>query len=81
VISGLALWKPVQFSELANLFGNFQNIRLVHFFCMTAIVAFVVIHFTLAVLVPRSLVAMFTGGPTLDGAPAEADSLIPDMRP
>jgi len=33
------------------------------------------------VLVPRCLVAMFTGGPTLDGAPAEADSLIPDMRP
>jgi thiosulfate reductase cytochrome b subunit len=81
VISGLALWKPVQFSELANLFGNFQNIRLVHFFCMTAIVAFVVIHVTLAMLVPRSLVAMFTGGPTLDGASAEADSLIPDMRP
>jgi len=81
VISGLALWKPVQFSELANLFGSFQNNRLVHFFCMTAIVAFVVVHVTLAVLVPRSLVAMFTGGPTLDGAPAEADSLIPDMRP
>ena len=26
VISGLAFWKPVQFSELANLFGSFQNI-------------------------------------------------------
>jgi thiosulfate reductase cytochrome b subunit len=30
VISGLALWKPVQFSALADLFGNFQTIRLVH---------------------------------------------------
>ena len=66
VISGLALWKPVQFSELAALFGNFQTIRLVHFLCMTAIVAFVAVHVTLALLVPQSLVAMITGGPVLD---------------
>jgi thiosulfate reductase cytochrome b subunit len=66
VISGLSLWKPVQFSELANLFGSFQNIRLVHFFCMTAIVAFIVVHVMLALLVPRSLLAMLTGGPALD---------------
>ena len=65
VISGLTLWKPVQFSELANLFGGFQNIRLVHFFCMTAIVAFILVHVTLALLVPRSLVAMLTGGPVV----------------
>jgi thiosulfate reductase cytochrome b subunit len=69
VISGLALWKPVQFSELANLFGSFQNIRLVHFLCMSAIVAFIVVHVTLALLVPQSLVAMLTGGPAInDGA-------------
>jgi thiosulfate reductase cytochrome b subunit len=61
VTSGLTLWKPVQFSELANLFGSFQNIRLVHFLCMAAIVAFVVVHVTLALLVPQSLVAMLTG--------------------
>jgi thiosulfate reductase cytochrome b subunit len=65
VISGLTLWKPVQFSELANLFGSFQNIRLVHFFCMTAIVAFILVHVTMALLVPRSLVAMLTGGPVV----------------
>jgi len=63
VISGLALWKPVQFSELASLFGSFQTIRLVHFLCMTAIVGFLLVHVTLALLVPQSLVAMFTGGP------------------
>jgi len=66
VLSGLALCKPVQFSELADLFGSFQPIRLVHFLCMSAIVA-------LALLVPQSLVAMVTGGPVLDeprnGAP------------
>jgi thiosulfate reductase cytochrome b subunit len=63
VISGLALWKPVQFSELAALFGTFQAIRLVHFLCMSAIVAFLLVHVSLALLVPRSLLAMFTGGP------------------
>jgi thiosulfate reductase cytochrome b subunit len=67
VISGLALWKPVQFSELAGLFGSFQTIRLVHFLCMSAIVAFLLVHITLALLVPRSLLAMLTGGPVVDG--------------
>jgi thiosulfate reductase cytochrome b subunit len=63
VISGLALWKPVQFSELAALFRTFQTIRLVHFLCMSAIVAFLLVHVSLALLVPRSLLAMFAGGP------------------
>jgi thiosulfate reductase cytochrome b subunit len=71
VISGLAIWKPIQFSELAALFGSFQNARLVHFFCMTAIVLFVVVHVVLALLVPQTLVAMFTGGPPVDNHPAE----------
>jgi thiosulfate reductase cytochrome b subunit len=70
VISGLSLWKPVQFSELAALFGNFQTIRLIHFLCMAAIVAFLVVHISLAVLVPRSLAAMVTGGPVIGEEPA-----------
>jgi thiosulfate reductase cytochrome b subunit len=65
VVSGLALWKPVQFSELAALFGSFQTIRLVHFVCMAAIVGFLVVHITLALLVPRSVAAMITGGPSV----------------
>jgi thiosulfate reductase cytochrome b subunit len=72
VVSGLSLWKPVQFSELAALFGNFQTIRVVHFLCMTAVVAFLVVHVSLALLVPRSLVAMVTGGPTVAETPAGA---------
>jgi thiosulfate reductase cytochrome b subunit len=66
VVSGLALWKPVQFSELASLFGNFQTIRLVHFLCMAAIVGFLAVHVTLALLVPQSLAAIITGGPNVD---------------
>jgi len=74
VISGLAIWKPIQFSELLALFGNFQNARLVHFLCMTAIVLFMIVHVALALMVPHTLVAMFTGGPVVaDGeAPASA---------
>jgi thiosulfate reductase cytochrome b subunit len=67
VISGLALWKPVQFSELAALFGSFQTIRVVHFLCMSAIVGFLLVHISLALLVPQSLIAMITGGPVVDG--------------
>jgi len=77
VISGLALWKPVQFSELADLFGSFQNIRLVHFLCMAAIVMFIVVHVTLALLVPQSLIAMLTGGPAIDDETAGGSSIVP----
>jgi thiosulfate reductase cytochrome b subunit len=69
VISGLAIWKPVQFSELLALFGSFQNARLVHFLCMTAIVAFMIVHVTLALLVPHTLVAMVAGGPEIAEKP------------
>lgn len=69
VISGLAIWKPVQFSELLALFGSFQNARLVHFLCMAAIVLFLVVHVALALLVPHTLVSMVTGGPIVDDKP------------
>jgi thiosulfate reductase cytochrome b subunit len=69
VISGLAIWKPIQFSELLALFGGFQNARLVHFLCMTGIVLFVLVHVTLATLVPHTLVAMVTGGPRVEPLP------------
>lgn len=72
-LAGLAIWKPVQFSNLAILFYSFQGARYVHFFGMVAIVLFLIIHLTLALLVPRSLIAMFTGGPRVkQSAPAAA---------
>lgn len=70
VLSGLAIWKPVQFSELLALFYDFQTARLVHFVCMAAIVGFVLVHVTLALLVPHTLVAMVTGGPEVGAKPA-----------
>jgi thiosulfate reductase cytochrome b subunit len=70
VLSGLAIWKPVQFSALLALFYSFQTARLVHFLCMAAIVGFVAVHVTLALMVPHTLVAMVTGGPEVDAPPA-----------
>lgn len=63
VISGLAIWKPVQFAELTLLFGDFQGARIAHFLGMTAIVLFLFVHATLALIVPRTLRAMLTGNP------------------
>lgn len=63
VLSGLVVWKPVQLSELAVLFYDFQTARLVHFLGMAAIVGFLLVHVALALIVPRTLVAMVTGGP------------------
>jgi thiosulfate reductase cytochrome b subunit len=80
VISGLAIWKPVQFSELLALFGSFQNARLVHFLCMTAIVLFMIVHVTLALLVPHTLVAMVTGGPEIAPAP-QSRPHAPQLEP
>ena len=61
VLSGLSIWKPVQLQWLTALFGGYDVARYVHFFCMSAIVAFLVIHIALAVLVPKSLRAMIIG--------------------
>jgi thiosulfate reductase cytochrome b subunit len=63
VITGVAIWKPVQFSWLVALFGGFQSARVFHFLGMAVIVGFFAVHVALAVLVPSTLWAMLTGGP------------------
>jgi thiosulfate reductase cytochrome b subunit len=80
VITGLCLWKPVQCSEVADLFGTFQTIRIIHFLCMSAIVAFVAVHVTLALLVPQSLLAMITGGPILEDKPVGGQTAMPAVE-
>jgi len=61
VLSGLAIWKPVQLQELAAAFGGYTAARYVHFFAMAAIVAFLLIHVIMSFLVPKSLRAMIVG--------------------
>ena len=70
VLSGFAVWKPMQLSELAALFGSFQGARLVHFIGMALIVGFLVVHVALALVVPKTIAAMITGGPVVDDAKA-----------
>ena len=61
VLSGLAIWKPVQFTTLAALMGGFDNARVVHFVAMSGLVLFFVVHIVMVALVPRTLVAMLRG--------------------
>jgi thiosulfate reductase cytochrome b subunit len=61
VLSGLSIWKPVQLQELTALFGGYDVARYVHFFAMTAIVGFLLIHVIMAFVVPKSLRAMIIG--------------------
>ena len=61
VVSGLAIWKPVQLGGLTVLLGGYDAARLVHFFAMTAIVAFIAVHVAMAVIVPKTLRAIIVG--------------------
>src|ERR1700676_4783602 len=61
VLSGLSIWKPGQFKYLTAFFGGYDFARYVHFFAMASIVGFLSVHLVLALLVPKSLRAMFFG--------------------
>ncbi len=61
VLSGLSIWKPVQFHYLTSLFGGYDLARYVHFFAMAAIAGFIAVHVVMALIVPKSLRAMVLG--------------------
>ncbi|MEP7312029.1 MAG: cytochrome b/b6 domain-containing protein [Pseudomonadota bacterium] len=61
VLSGLVVFKPVQFPLLRTLMGDFDNARIVHFVAMAGLVGFVVVHVLMAALVPRTILAMVRG--------------------
>ena len=61
VLSGLVLWKSVQFPVLRDLMGGYETARRIHFFAMAGIVAFFVVHIVMTLLVPRTLLAMIRG--------------------
>jgi thiosulfate reductase cytochrome b subunit len=61
VISGLAIWKSVQFWWLRDLLGGYDDARIVHFCAMALLVGFVVVHLAMVALVPRSLLTMLRG--------------------
>jgi len=61
VLSGLAIWKPVQLHGLAALLGGYEGARVVHFVAMVLTVFIVVVHVAMVALVPRTLPSMITG--------------------
>ncbi|MFV8668058.1 cytochrome b/b6 domain-containing protein [Ralstonia pseudosolanacearum] len=61
VLSGLAIWKSVQFPLLRMLMGGYDAARWVHFIGMSAIALFIVVHVVMTVLVPRTLIIMLRG--------------------
>lgn len=61
VISGLVLWKSVQFPLLRELLGGYDSARHVHFIAMSLLVAFFVVHLVMVALVPKTLWAMIVG--------------------
>jgi len=61
IVSGLAIWKPVQLQELANLMGGYEGARLLHFFAMALMVLIVIAHVVMVALVPRTFPTMITG--------------------
>jgi thiosulfate reductase cytochrome b subunit len=61
ILSGLAIWKPVQLQALAALMGGYEGARLLHFFAMSLVVFIVVVHVVMVALVPRTFPTMITG--------------------
>ena len=61
VLSGLAVWKSVQFPLLREMMGGFDDARIVHFIAMAGLVLFIVVHVVMVALVPKSLRLMILG--------------------
>jgi thiosulfate reductase cytochrome b subunit len=61
VVTGLAIWKPVQLQELAALMGGYEGARFLHFGAMALLVFIVLVHVVMVILVPRTFPTMITG--------------------
>jgi thiosulfate reductase cytochrome b subunit len=61
VLSGLVLWKSVQFGLLRDLLGGYESARRIHFIAMALLVGFVALHLVMVALVPRTLLPMLRG--------------------
>ncbi|HSL70580.1 MAG TPA: cytochrome b/b6 domain-containing protein, partial [Longimicrobiales bacterium] len=62
VISGVAIWKPVQLAPLTSLLGGYVWARYWHFLAMVALAVLTLVHVFMVISVdPYSLRAMITG--------------------
>ncbi|QHE83734.1 cytochrome b/b6 domain-containing protein [Hydrogenophaga sp. BPS33] len=60
VLSGLVLWKSVQFPVLRELLGGYEFARRIHFVGMALLVGFIAVHLVMVALVPRTLLTMLS---------------------
>jgi thiosulfate reductase cytochrome b subunit len=61
VLSGLAVYKPVQLPRLTALLGGYDAARAVHLVTLLAIALFTLVHVAQVLLHPRTLVEMTVG--------------------
>jgi thiosulfate reductase cytochrome b subunit len=61
VLSGLVLWKPVQFYWYGQFMGDYEGARFLHFFAMAGVGVIVLVHLVMVALVPRTFPSMITG--------------------
>jgi thiosulfate reductase cytochrome b subunit len=71
MLTGLSIWKPVQFGWLTDVFGGYPSARIIHFAMMSLILGFVIIHVALVALFPRTLVSMTVGARADEAVEAE----------
>jgi thiosulfate reductase cytochrome b subunit len=70
VLTGVAIWKPVQLAPLTDLFGGYVWARYWHFIAMTLLVLLSLIHvFMVFAVDPYSLRAITTGGYNEENSP------------
>lgn len=60
-LSGLVIWKSVQFPLLRELLGGYEAARVIHFACMAGLVGFFLVHVSMALMVPKTILAMIRG--------------------
>ncbi len=62
MLTGLVMYKPVQFSKLGLVFGGFDGARLVHFLAMCGLLSFIPGHLVMVALHGwDNFASMFTG--------------------
>ncbi len=62
VMSGLAIYKPVQLYWITAAFGGYDVARVVHLSCLVLLALFTAMHLVLVAFHPRTVVTMVTGG-------------------
>src|SRR5215510_9105232 len=62
VLSGLAMYKPVQLWWLGRLFGGYDGARAVNLVGLSLLALFTIVHLVMVALHPRAILTMLTGG-------------------